>query len=869
VTNDPAGSDVPRSRYPEILAKVARIEKRRSSWTKAATKILFLALLFTLLRDAPWAAGETAAWQTAALLLAVVAFHELCHFLAMRIVRYRNVDAFFVPFLGSAVNAPSYDVPGYKRAIVALMGPLTGLALGFGLVAPASVCVCGGTFNATNSQVLIQAVAALLAFNGFCLLPVLPLDGGAVLDAVLFSRHRWLEPLSRVAVIAVLVGLGVRSDEELFFLFGALVAVSLPVSVKMWRVTRRLRRSERQWVSADGRTVPATVAEEIIERGGLKLRSGSSDARAARFVLRVFGVLNARPAGLLASLLLVLLYVPVLLVILALGALALHDLEGRALERPMAPPPPMQVDPDAIEADRAASVPGVSRETVVANFTSARRAYEAFNALRRPGPARVALRLFGQSVFVSLPLGNTAARQAWMSELSRRTSTVFIASSETTARARLTFAAPQNDALWIEQQMTTYFLAGGMHLVPPWQMSVAGTADETRQLRARQTYARLAQDPLDLGLYSDVDSLTAALADAERRGDADRASRLRTEISEAKARAYDSHSGWRSSQPDTDMAVVALHKRLFPLDTLKWDRQRLVAEMGPLLGQIELVEGAPKPGSPRLAATGTVWTEEGGGVYDRLSAQFLRFDDPSEGLAAMVRWLHAQGCVDFRYDFVSGDEPKRLGFDDLVNMVRGRRVSDEMRAILEKHQRMKWDLDVSSLPVEPGNSEPPRAGSEFWVLAPRHCIDCFKYRVVLNRPTGSYWIVRSGGNRPEYTVFGPATVRAAGGTGQHDNEVTATVKDAGVGEATSTVDAAPPPASTVGLHNPCSSDRKCNRGQKCSFWGDFAGRGHRTCEIVCDPDGGKETCPPPLQCGVVYDGPGARPGSCSEVPEHR
>ena len=33
---------------------------------------------------------------------------------------------------------------------------------------------------------------------------------------------------------------------------------------------------------------------------------------------------------------------------------------------------------------------------------------------------------------------------------------------------------------------------------------------------------------------------------------------------------------------------------------------------------------------------------------------FLRFEDPFDGPAALVKWLRDRGCVDFRYELTPG-----------------------------------------------------------------------------------------------------------------------------------------------------------------------------------------------------------------------
>jgi Zn-dependent protease len=122
-------------------------------------------------------------WQDALLLAAIVVLHEAGHAAAMRMVGMKVQGIYLVPFFGGmAVPKTAYGSQGH-RGFVALMGPGFSLIPTFGLVA---------IYGATGELSLLHAVSLFAFINAFNLLPVYPLDGGLIVDALLGSLSRRL-----------------------------------------------------------------------------------------------------------------------------------------------------------------------------------------------------------------------------------------------------------------------------------------------------------------------------------------------------------------------------------------------------------------------------------------------------------------------------------------------------------------------------------------------------------------------------------------------------------------------------------------------------------------------------------------------------
>ena len=68
------------------------------------------------------------------LLVGVLIFHELGHWMGMRLFGYRDVKVFFIPFFGALMTGEPRRVRGCQSAVVLLLGPLPGILLGFAIM---------------------------------------------------------------------------------------------------------------------------------------------------------------------------------------------------------------------------------------------------------------------------------------------------------------------------------------------------------------------------------------------------------------------------------------------------------------------------------------------------------------------------------------------------------------------------------------------------------------------------------------------------------------------------------------------------------------------------------------------------------------
>lgn len=182
--------------------------------------LLGSALVFAL----AW--GVTWSWEVLPALLLVLLFHEAGHALAMRLAGYRDISVFFLPLLGAAATGRKDQATAGERLFVYLAGPLPGLLLGLLLL-----LYSGG------EGFLWQLAVLAIALNYLNLLPIAPLDGGKIVEVLLFSRF----PRARVAFSAIsalgLLGLALYQQSILIGLIAGLLLFALPAQLKIAQLT--------------------------------------------------------------------------------------------------------------------------------------------------------------------------------------------------------------------------------------------------------------------------------------------------------------------------------------------------------------------------------------------------------------------------------------------------------------------------------------------------------------------------------------------------------------------------------------------------------------------------------------------------------
>jgi len=223
------GDEVPVARAVMLAAITEKLQQRslplRWQWSLFVLSCLLFALFGGLLFD----------FSFALILLAVIVLHEGGHYLAMLALGYKNVQMLALPLAGGITLGTEDKPTAARRAWMAMMGPLPGILLGWAL----TIFMWTSPLSAEAPEWLGIGIFLLLLVNYVNLLPILPLDGGHILQAML--PPRWFG----VRIAILMTGCLIAAAAAWFFnlyLIAFLVFLQIPFMLSSLTVQRRTIR---------------------------------------------------------------------------------------------------------------------------------------------------------------------------------------------------------------------------------------------------------------------------------------------------------------------------------------------------------------------------------------------------------------------------------------------------------------------------------------------------------------------------------------------------------------------------------------------------------------------------------------------------
>lgn len=206
--------------------------KKGNAWVRSITSLALYLLIGYYFFSANWA--------LLLILTAIVIFHELGHFLAMKAFHYKELGIFFIPLLGAYASGTKREVSQKQSAIILLAGPLPGIIVGillFIVTKNRAVEIAGDYRLVGNTAIL------LILLNVLNLLPIYPLDGGQLLNRLFLDESRII---GKVFVVVSALALGyfaVRIGFYPLLVFPAMMLFRMISDSRFDEMTRKVEAS--------------------------------------------------------------------------------------------------------------------------------------------------------------------------------------------------------------------------------------------------------------------------------------------------------------------------------------------------------------------------------------------------------------------------------------------------------------------------------------------------------------------------------------------------------------------------------------------------------------------------------------------------
>lgn len=625
--------------YPEILLEIKKLQEQKSpKWTRLLVILGLSALVFVALGLHSWDR------EYLYLLVPILLFHEAGHYLTMKIFGYRNLKMFFIPLFGAAVSGRNYNVAGWKKVVVSLMGPAPGIMLG-------AMLGCIGLIF--RNAFLQKFSLLLLIINGFNLIPFIPLDGGWALQAIIFSRHYFFDVAFKVIAALAMLGLSIGLKAKSLMYVGIATLVSLPVAISVAKTTTKLRQKGFVAASPDDQNIPDAVAETIITELKARMPKVGTAKNLARMTLQVFENLNAKPPGWVASLGLLAWYGGTVLTAIVFAVIIVVGQSGivGSLVANLGMIPKMKYDCHSVRSVRHGDPIG-PHLNIVTTLRKPTEADEAYNSFVSQLGEQESLEKIGQTLVLTLPVSDKKARQDWLDRFETCSTNAFV--DWTNNSASFSFVGVASSAVAasnIVQELQEFFESPqqGYYLMPPWAANDPRSASQqTADQKARRTYATLTRAALLDFDAPKLRTLQKKMGEAERRGDDEQLQDLSKQLEEATKQSR--KEGIDKYRDDTSLnaAIIDLYQKREDLDVTNSGRKDFSVQMTRLMG-VAADQNEPLTGAGLWAARSGSASCHGVMV----NVTFVSFADSFEGAPALLDWLCAKGCNGIRYSVMS------------------------------------------------------------------------------------------------------------------------------------------------------------------------------------------------------------------------
>jgi len=179
-------------------------------------------------------------WVFLLIVTAIIIFHEMGHFTAMKIFNYSDLGIFFIPLLGAYVSGSKQEVSQKQSAIILLAGPVPGIAVGIVLL-----FIPGNESIMITETISLDEVAKASVFlNLLNLLPVYPLDGGQLLHRLFLDDYIIIGKIFVVISAALLTWFAISSGFYPLLIFPFMMITGMIRDIQHERIVSKIEAED-------------------------------------------------------------------------------------------------------------------------------------------------------------------------------------------------------------------------------------------------------------------------------------------------------------------------------------------------------------------------------------------------------------------------------------------------------------------------------------------------------------------------------------------------------------------------------------------------------------------------------------------------
>jgi hypothetical protein len=457
-----------------------------------------------------------------------------------------------------------------------------------------------------------------------------------------------------------LIAMGMLGLGKLLPFIAIPMLLSLPIVFRLARVASELRGQPLPPPLPGEDRIPAPTAQAIISavRDALPAQLKLNTKVLARHSLNVFETMNARPPGMLATICLLALHGGALLAAVLVGLVLVLDRFGGGLGgfvgAAARQPEHSFVCGDFQRSARTnRDADSTAKNRVIVTLPNRSAALAKFASLTNQMLADSSLLRFGDSLILTLPAQDDAAREQWFDAFQSCATNAFVAPSNAPVGASFTVFAPTlavatNLAVELRAYFTT---SANMRLIAPWEPAARGSGFAAAR-QARESWLRIGKEMTRTWHEPALRDYQAKISSALKRGALGEVQQL-SAAREAKVHEIENERRVRLRAPGSgvDPGLVDLQARLEELSfTNRLERAALFRQLAGRLGEVAYVGEVPAPDADAYGVMSGLVEQHG----LLINVDWVGFREVTTGLPALTQWLCEMHCNQIKYELQAG-----------------------------------------------------------------------------------------------------------------------------------------------------------------------------------------------------------------------